>query len=92
LQIEGRDVARTTANGLGGFDTQLMLPADVGTGRRVVSARCGPFTLEAPLDVVQTSSNQSPAAGLTTLAALLSLFLLIVLILRSTQNDERATT
>jgi hypothetical protein len=48
-------------------------------------------TLEGPLDVVQTSSNVNPGAGLTTLAALLSLFLLIVIVLRSTQNDRTPT-
>jgi hypothetical protein len=89
LRIEGREVARTTADMAGGFSAQLLLPPDVAVGRRLVTATCGPVTLEGPLSLVQTSSNLSAGAGITTLAALLSLFMLIVLVLRATQNDRR---
>lgn len=89
LRVEGRDVARTTADAAGMFQVALDLPSDLQAGRRLVSASCGPVTLEGPLQLVQTSSNSNPGAGVTTLAALLSLFLLIVLLLRTTQNDRR---
>jgi hypothetical protein len=89
LRVEGRDVARTTADAAGMFQVELNLPSDLAAGRRLVSASCGPVTLEGPLQLVQTSSNSNPGAGVTTLAALLSLFLLIVLLLRTTQNDRR---
>ena len=90
LRIEGRDVGRTTANATGGFQAQLALPSDLQTGRRQVSAICGPVTLDGQLQLVQTSSNLNAGAGITTLAALLSLFLLIVLLLRNTQDDRRS--
>jgi hypothetical protein len=89
LRVEGRDVGRTTASAVGMFQLELSLPFDLQTGRRLVSASCGPVTLEGRLQIVQTSSNRGPGAGITTLAALLSLFLLIVLLLRTPQDDRR---
>lgn len=92
LRLGGRDVGRATADGHGQFDADLTLPPDVAVGRQLVSALCGPVTLEGPLDLVLISSVHSAASGTTTLAALLCLFVLIVLVLRSAPSDRRRRT
>ncbi|MGH9156093.1 MAG: hypothetical protein ACRD1K_09745 [Acidimicrobiales bacterium] len=77
LTSEGAEVGRTSADPQGGFQTQIVLPADV-LGRQPVTAVCSGRTLATSIDIVLATAGGGVSSG--AVAALLSFFVVLGLL------------